>query len=80
MLKKTSNLQDAEDLAQETVLKLYRILLISEIENMPAYVWRAAQFFRTTLSQNIAYCVWQEGKTIHEIAEALGVDLNKVRI
>lgn len=31
------------------------------------------QFFRSTLSQNIAYCVWKEGKTINEIADCLGV-------
>lgn len=32
-----------------------------------------ANFFRSTLSQNIAYCVWREGKTINEIADCLGV-------
>lgn len=203
MLKKTGNLQDAEDLAQETVLKLYGRLVVDEIDNVRGYIWRiahnilanyyrgksrssvgidlnelelwenedmgeqlikeetmkhlqdqiaylskiqrqiivlyyfegkrqeeigrmldlplgtvkwhlfeakselkkgmenmrdlselkfnpiqftgmgfnghvgsmggTAQFFRTTLSQNIAYCVWQEGKTIHEIAKTLGV-------
>ena len=30
-------------------------------------------FFRSSLSQNIAYVVWKEGKTINEIADALGV-------
>ncbi len=30
-------------------------------------------FFRSSLSQNIAYVVWKEAKTINEIAEALGV-------
>ena len=43
MLKKTGNLQDAEDLVQETVLKLYRMLLINEIDNISAYVWRVAR-------------------------------------
>lgn len=32
-----------------------------------------SNFFRSTLSQNIAYCVWKEGKTINEIADCLGV-------
>ena len=30
-------------------------------------------FFRSALSQNIAYAVWKEGKTVNEIADALGV-------
>lgn len=32
-----------------------------------------SNFFRSTLSQNIAYCVWKESKTINEIADCLGV-------
>lgn len=32
-----------------------------------------ANFFRSTLSQNIAYSVYREGKTIAEIADCLGV-------
>ena len=31
------------------------------------------EFFRSTLSQNICYCVRNEAKTINEIADALGV-------
>ena len=31
------------------------------------------EFFRSALSQNICYCVRNEAKTIHEIADALGV-------
>ena len=30
-------------------------------------------FFRSSLSQNIAYLVWKDAKTINEIADALGV-------
>ncbi|MBQ8294912.1 MAG: sigma-70 family RNA polymerase sigma factor [Clostridia bacterium] len=30
-------------------------------------------FFYSALSQNIAYCVYREGKTVREIADALGV-------
>jgi len=32
-----------------------------------------SNFFRSALSQNIAYAVWKEGKSINEIADALGV-------
>lgn len=32
-----------------------------------------SEFFRSILSQNIAYCTYHEGKTINEIAECLGV-------
>ena len=31
------------------------------------------EFFRSALSQNVCYCVRNEAKTIHEIADALGV-------
>ncbi|MDY4897515.1 MAG: RNA polymerase sigma factor [Eubacteriales bacterium] len=31
------------------------------------------EFFRSALSQNICYCVRNEAKTVHEIADALGV-------
>lgn len=32
-----------------------------------------SNFFRSKLSQNIAYCIWKEAKTVNEIAECLGV-------
>lgn len=32
-----------------------------------------SNFFRSPLTQNIAYAVWKEAKTVNEIAEALGV-------
>lgn len=41
-LKKTANLQDAEDLAQEIILKLYNSLLNKQIYNLDAFVWRLA--------------------------------------
>lgn len=41
-LKKTANLQDAEDLAQEITLRLYSALLVKEIYNLDAFVWRLA--------------------------------------
>lgn len=38
-LKKTGNLQDAEDLAQEICLKLYKALLVKDdIESMDKFV------------------------------------------
>ena len=42
-LSKTSSLQDAEDLTQEIVLKLYPALLSEDIENMAAFIWRVAK-------------------------------------
>lgn len=30
-------------------------------------------FFRSSLSQNIAYCVYRQAKSVHDIADALGV-------
>lgn len=41
-LVKTANVQDAEDLTQEIALKLYGSLLVREIDNINAYVWRVA--------------------------------------
>lgn len=41
-LKKTANLQDAEDLAQEIACKVYSALLVSPAENVGAFVWRVA--------------------------------------
>lgn len=42
-LKKTGNLQDAEDLAQEICLKLYKALLVKDdIESMDKFVWTIA--------------------------------------
>ncbi|MDF2586929.1 MAG: hypothetical protein K0S41_770 [Anaerocolumna sp.] len=38
-LKKTVNLQDAEDLAQDITLKLYSSLLIKDVDNINAFVW-----------------------------------------
>ncbi|MGL5750981.1 MAG: RNA polymerase sigma factor, partial [Paraclostridium sp.] len=32
-----------------------------------------SKFFKSTLAQNIVYCVYKEGKTINEIADLLGV-------
>lgn len=41
-LKRTANLQDAEDLAQDIILKLYNALLVKDIYNLDAFVWRLA--------------------------------------
>lgn len=41
-LKKTANLQDAEDLAQDIIFRLYKALLNKEIYNLDAFVWRLA--------------------------------------
>lgn len=41
-IKKTANLQDAEDLAQDIILKLYSSLQSKQIFNLDAFVWRLA--------------------------------------
>lgn len=41
-LRKTANLQDAEDLTQEITLKLYNSLLKSDVHNINAFVWTVA--------------------------------------
>lgn len=39
-LKRTANIQEAEDLAQEISLNCFRALLITVPENIPALFWR----------------------------------------
>lgn len=68
-LKKTVNLQDAEDLTQEIAMKLYKALLVKDIVNVNAYVWRVAQntlvnYYRGKSRSIIGIC-------IDEFAEAL---------
>jgi len=41
-LNKTANLQDAQDLVQDIILNLYSALLVKEIHNLDAFVWRLA--------------------------------------
>lgn len=42
-LNNTSNQQDAEDLSQEIVYKLYKVLLVrDDIENLESFIWRVA--------------------------------------
>ena len=42
-LLKTANLQDAQDLSQEIVLKLYSYLLKNQVENISGFIWRVAK-------------------------------------
>ncbi len=42
-LKRTSSTHDAEDLAQEITLNCFRALLVSDPENIPAFMWRIAR-------------------------------------
>lgn len=57
-LKRTVNLQDAEDLSQEIVLKLYKVLLVKDdIEDLDRYVWQvahnvSANYFRSKSRQS----------------------------
>lgn len=41
-LGKTASLQDAEDLTQEIILKLYSSLFVRDIDNINAFVWSVA--------------------------------------
>lgn len=61
-LKKTANLQDAEDLTQEIALKIYNTLLVSEIDNISAFVWRVshntlANYYRGKTRSGIGICI-----------------------
>lgn len=69
VLKKVANLQDAEDLTQEIVIKLYNTLLVNEIDNTSAFVWRVtrntlANYYRGRARGGIGIC-------IDELAEVL---------
>jgi RNA polymerase sigma factor (sigma-70 family) len=61
-LGKTSDLRDAEDLAQEISLRLYTALLVSEIDNIAAFVWRIAHnalanYYRGRSRSGIGICI-----------------------
>lgn len=55
-LKKTANLQDAEDLAQEITLKLYSVLLVKDINNLDAFIWRLAHNLLVNYYRGKAKC------------------------
>lgn len=62
MLKKTANLQDAEDLTQEVALRLYKALGDVEIENIPGFIWRivhnvAANYYRGKAKNSMGICI-----------------------
>lgn len=62
VLKKAANLQDAEDLTQEIALKLYNALLVNEIDNTSAFVWRVARnalanYYRGKARSGIGICI-----------------------
>lgn len=61
-LKNTANLQDAEDLAQEITLKLYRTLLVRDIDNVNAFVWcvahnTLANYYRSKARRSIGISI-----------------------
>ena len=73
-LSKTSTLQDAEDLTQEIVLKLYPALLSEDIENVAAFIWRVAKntlanYYRGKAKNGI-------GMPIDDLVETLSNDFN----
>ena len=42
-VRHTGSLNDAEDVSQEILLKIYRAVCVKDIENMDAFVWRIAK-------------------------------------
>lgn len=62
-LKKCSNLQDAEDLSQDIMLKAFRTLIIhNDIENVEKFIWTIAHntlanYYRDTKSQIIGVSI-----------------------
>lgn len=79
ILTKTANLQDAEDLTQEIALKLYGVLLVSEIDYISAFVWRVtrntlANYYRGKTRSGLGICIDEiaQDLTTHEdICEGL---------
>lgn len=43
VVRHTSSIDDAEDLSQEILLKIYRAVCIKDIENVDAFIWRVAK-------------------------------------
>lgn len=61
-LRKTANLQDAEDLTQEIALKLYSSLPVSDIDNVNAFIWRVAHnalvnYYRGKARCSVGICI-----------------------
>ena len=57
-VRHTGSLDDAEDVSQEILLKIYRAVCVKDIGNMDAFVWRVAKntlanFYRDKSSQKI---------------------------
>ncbi|BCN29095.1 RNA polymerase sigma factor [Anaeromicropila herbilytica] len=61
-LKRTANLQDAEDLSQDIAEKLYQALLVKEIDDVNAFVWCVAHntlvnYYRKKQKRNAVTCI-----------------------
>lgn len=61
-LLKTANLQDAEDLTQDIVLKIFSALQKSEIENVSDFIWRVAKntlanYYRGKSKSGVGVCI-----------------------
>ena len=75
---RTSSTQDAEDLTQEIVLKLYRALTTrSDITTPEKFAWTIAHLSK--LRRQIVIMFYFRGKRQHEIASALNLPLGTVK-
>ncbi len=75
-LAKTANIQDAEDLAQEIMLRLYKAFTRSEIENPNAFIWRCAHntlvnYYRGRLRSGMGISEDIVDPAINELCEGL---------
>lgn len=76
-LKRTATLEDAEDLTQDIILKLYQVLLVKEdIENLENYIWRAAHNVLANYYRGKSRC--GIGISIDEISEVIENDKENI--
>ena len=77
-LKRCASLQDAEDLAQEIVLKLYKTLSgRDDVEAMDKFVWTVAHNALSNYYRDRARCVY--GSPVEELAGMVASDENVLR-
>lgn len=90
-LKRTNNLCDAEDLAQEIVLKIYKASVIKDIINEEAFVWSVvknvfANYYRDKASKKVIFMenLGEIGLTdkkdiLDEVLEEMKVSINSYK-
>ena len=74
-LKRCASLQDAEDLAQEIVLKVFKALSVrDDIESMDKFIWTVAHNTLSNYYRDNAKGVF--GNPVEELADTLASDTN----